>query len=150
LFERSFVSEFTKTLLKNIIQQIPAPTNFAAHSLNTLGKNVQDSQHSSLISSVASGLWTVMTLGYGGSQTSPTKDVARNSKSEFITHLPNLASDAYSSANHSIEAQIDCTNRLLAWQSCHILLILSNHCTNESLHNPYRLALFHFTDTQGN
>ncbi|CAF4721219.1 unnamed protein product, partial [Rotaria magnacalcarata] len=40
-------------------------------------------------------------------------------------------------------------NRHLANQSIHLLLILSNHFTNDAHRNPYRLALLHFTDTQG-
>ena len=64
--------------------------------------------------------------------------------------LPALAQDSNSV---TYEVPIDCAGRLLAWQSCHILLILSNHCTNSdtggsgSLYNPYRMALFHFTDS---
>ena len=40
-------------------------------------------------------------------------------------------------------------NRHLSNQSIHLLLILSNHFTNDIHRNPYRLALLHFTDTQG-
>ena len=40
-------------------------------------------------------------------------------------------------------------NHHLANQSIHLLLILSNHFTSETHRNPYRLALLHFTDTQG-
>jgi hypothetical protein len=43
----------------------------------------------------------------------------------------------------------DLRNRHLANQSIHLLLILSNHFTNDVHRNPYRLALLHFTDTQG-
>jgi hypothetical protein len=107
----------------------------------------------SLLSSVTSSLWTVMTLGLASS--SNTVSTASNSNNTNIqkipTHLPNLPSDIYSNPNSNVtETLIDCHNRLLAWQSVHILLVLSNHCTNESLYNPYRLALFHFTDTLGN
>ena len=42
----------------------------------------------------------------------------------------------------------DLRNRHLANQSIHLLLILSNHFTNDAHRNPYRLALLHFTDTQ--
>ena len=100
----------------------------------------------SLISSVTSGLWTMMTLGYS----SPASDGPPYTKnSEIITYLPDLRSDSHSKSNSGKEMFIECSDRLLAWQSCHILLILSNHCTNETLYNPYRLALFHFTDSQG-
>ena len=44
----------------------------------------------------------------------------------------------------------DLRNRHLANQSIHLLLILSNHFTNDAHRNPYRLALLHFTDTRGN
>ena len=96
-----------------------------------------------MLSSVASGLWTVMTLGLSSSSTTTTTET---STSETTT-TSKTNNDLY--LNTTNETQIDCTNRLLALQSCHILLILSNHCTNESFRNPYRLALFHFTDTQG-
>jgi hypothetical protein len=43
----------------------------------------------------------------------------------------------------------DLRNRYLSNQSIHLLLILSNHFTNDVHRNPYRLALLHFTDTQG-
>lgn len=129
------VSDFIKALLTNIIQQMPMP-----QSLTTSETGSQRS----LMSSVTSGLWSVMTLGYGsaGNHSPPyTK------KSEIVTYLPNLSHDS-NTASSVHDTTIDCTKRLLAWQSCHILLILSNHCTNESLYNPYRSGLFHFTDIQ--
>jgi hypothetical protein len=86
-----------------------------------------------MLSSVASGLWTVMTLGLASSTQTQTTTPAISTTSN----------------DTNLNETLDCTNRLLALQSCHILLILSNHCTNESFRNPYRLALFHFTDTQG-
>jgi hypothetical protein len=43
----------------------------------------------------------------------------------------------------------DLRNHHLSNQSIHLLLILSNHFTNDVHRNPYRLALLHFTDTQG-
>jgi len=49
----------------------------------------------------------------------------------------------------SIDTTIDLSNRHLSNQSIHLLLILSNHFTNDVHRNPYRLALLHFTDTQG-
>lgn len=116
------VSDFVKSLLRNIIQQIPCPTT------------ANNGANRTMLSSVASGLWTVMTLGLSSSSTEkPTEQTT--SKINDVNLNTN-------------ETLIDCTNRLLALQSCHILLILSNHCTNESFRNPYRLALFHFTDTQ--
>ena len=38
----------------------------------------------------------------------------------------------------------------LAQQSLHLLLVLGNHCTGDrQLHNPFRQALFHMSDLQG-
>ena len=98
------------------------------------------------MSSVASGLWSVMTLGLGSSGASSTVNTQEDDNEK--TYLPNLPTDNSSANQNTTDIQIDCSTRLLAWQSCHILLVLSNHCTNESFYNPYRLALFHFTDTQ--
>lgn len=70
-----------------------------------------------------SSFWSIMTLGYSTSQ---------------------------SNKDDASQETINYTDRLLALQSCHILLILSNYCTNDiTFRNPFRLALFHFTDTQG-
>jgi len=133
------VSDFIKCLLKNVIQQMPIP-----HGTSSAGLNSQKS----LISSVASGLWSVMTLGYGSSGSPQPPVTLTTSNQSLLTYLPNLPNDNDNSSSNLNDTQIDCENRLLAWQSCHVLLILSNHCSNESLCNPYRLALFHFTDTQ--
>lgn len=130
----SFVSDFIKTLLKNIIQQMPVP------------QNMSPNYSENLISSVTSGLWSVMTLGYGSSASQSSYNSKKSE--EIFTYLPNLTHDCNTSG-HANDNNIDCMNRLLAWQSCHILLILTNHCSNESLYHPYRLALFHFTDSQG-
>jgi hypothetical protein len=137
------VSEFVKSLLKHIIKQMPQPPNqtLSSHLTNTSNEVGQRS----LFSSVAIGLWSVVTLGYGSSSAA----VTLSANSEDTTFLPSIPSEGNGSASASSnDVQIDCGTRLLAWQSCHILLVLSNHCTNEILYNPYRLALFHFTDTQ--
>ena len=90
-----------------------------------------------------------MTLGYGSSnETAANDQSSTTTNQQMTTYLPSLPNDSDGASSNINDSQIDCENRLLAWQSCHILLILSNHCTNESLCNPYRLALFHFTDTQ--
>lgn len=52
-------------------------------------------------------------------------------------------------ASKSVETAHAFRNRHLSNQSIHLLLILSNHFTNDVHRNPYRLALLHFTDTQG-
>ena len=127
--------------------------------VKTLASYLQDSQaqRSSIISSLTSGLWSVVTLGLASSNSNEaetnlekTNSSTQEKQKPLVTFLPNLPTDA-SNANSSYiyDAQIDCSSRLLAWQSCHLLLVLVNHCTSESLYNPYRLALFHFTDTQG-
>ena len=137
------MSEFVKALLKNIIQQMPQPPNqnLSSHLTNT---SSDVSGQRSILSSLSSGLWSVVTLGYGGGSYA-----AVPSSSQDITYLPSIPADGNGSASgNSNDVQIDCASRLLAWQSCHILLVLSNHCTNEALYNPYRLALFHFTDTR--
>lgn len=42
------------------------------------------------------------------------------------------------------------SDKLLAKQSLLLILVLANHCTSDlELHNPYRQALFSFTDSQG-
>lgn len=81
---------------------------------------------------VSSGsLWSVMTFGMGSSASTSTT---------------NISTEA---SNNSSESTIDLTEKHLANQSIHLLLILSNHFTNDVHRNPYRLALLHFTDTQG-
>ena len=42
------------------------------------------------------------------------------------------------------------TETLLANQSLLLILVLANHCTSDKgLHNPYRQALFSFSNSQG-
>ena len=42
------------------------------------------------------------------------------------------------------------SDTLLANQSLLLILVLANHCTSDKgLHNPYRQALFSFTNSQG-
>jgi hypothetical protein len=81
----------------------------------------------SSIFSYLDGLWSVVTLGMGSSSTPTTTEGT----------IP---------AN---DPAFDLRNRHLANQSIHLILILSNHFTNDVHRNPYRLALLHFTDTQG-
>ncbi|CAM4827794.1 unnamed protein product [Rotaria magnacalcarata] len=63
-----------------------------------------------------------------------------------------MGSSATPAVAEATVTAIDSTNTLrnhhLANQSIHLLLILSNHFTNDLHRNPYRLALLHFTDTQ--
>jgi hypothetical protein len=95
-----------------------------------------------------------MTLGMAGGSsetTSPASDPKIKSKDKpLTTYLPSLPTDNSTTGTGAYiydSPPVDCAVRVLAWQSCHLLLVLANHCTNESLYNPYRLALFHFTDT---
>ena len=125
---------------------MPIPHGTALYSFSSSSSS---NSQKSIISSVASGLWSVMTLGYGSSSSSSTTPSVTTNNQSLVTYLPNLPNDNDNSSSNLNDTQIDCENRLLAWQSCHVLLILSNHCSNESLCNPYRTALFHFTDTQG-
>ena len=159
------VSEFIRVLLVNTIQQMPEPSaaSISAHLAHMADPSAGAAHagSSSLLSSVTSGLWTVMTLGLVSSSAPPppveqsasSGDSSAN-QDTIVTYLPSLNGENNSSVSSKSggaagDAPLDCASRLLAWQSCHILLVLSNHCTNESLYNPYRLALFHFTDTQG-
>ncbi|CAF3752355.1 unnamed protein product [Rotaria sp. Silwood1] len=118
------ISEFTRTLLEHFIKQTECPSTLAVAPLD--GSNGDSGTLYKIGQSFAYGLWSVVTLGMGSSSTSNTTD-------ETLT-----ANDpAYELRNHH-----------LANQSIHLLLILSNHFTNDAHRNPYRLALLHFTDTQ--
>lgn len=150
------MADFVKVLLTNIIQQMPAPPqNVSSQTMLLMASKNQNAaspqQQSSWFSSVGSGLWTVMTLGLASGSSSQPAESTDTDKQQLQTYLPAFSNDTYNNAHSSspYDMPIDCSSRLLAWQSCHILLVLTNHCTNESLYNPYRLVLFHFTDTQG-
>ena len=108
---------------------MPAPQNLSSQYM-PLNNNSQRS----IMSSVTSGLWSVMTLGYGGTS-SNSPPYSKNSE-EIFTFLPELPQDSNSAGNYN-DSPIECNNRLLAWQSCHIILILTNHCTNESLYKNF-------------
>ena len=74
-----------------------------------------------LLRCVVAGLWSVMTLGLAGGGKS---DDGGGKGAEPDTVLAN--------------------------QSLLLILVLANHCTSEAeLHNPYREALFSFTNSQG-
>ena len=52
----------------------------------------------------------------------------------------------------SPEEEEEVSDKLLANQSLLLILVLANHCTGQApgvLNNPYRQALFSFTDSQG-
>ena len=49
-----------------------------------------------------------------------------------------------------VETDETVSDKLLAKQSLLLILVLTNHCTSDlEMHNPYRQALFSFTDSQG-
>ncbi|CAF2004200.1 unnamed protein product [Rotaria magnacalcarata] len=120
------ISEFTRTLLEHFIKQTECPSTLAVAPLS--GSDGDSGTLYKIGQSVAYGLWSVVTLGMGSSSTSNTTD-------ETVT---------------ADDPAYELRNRHLANQSIHLLLILSNHFTNDAHRNPYRLALLHFTDTQGN
>lgn len=94
-----------KTLLQNYINQEKCPPDL----LQELH------QGSSMLGSLSTGLWNIMTLG-----------MAKGS-----------------------EAKIEIADTLLASQSLLLILILTNHCTSErNMPNPYRQALFSFSNSQ--
>ncbi|CAF1168576.1 unnamed protein product [Rotaria sordida] len=118
------ISEFTRTLLEHFIKQIECPPFLAADS--TDGSKNESGSLFKIGQTVASSLWSVVTLGMSSSSTSTATEGTAT----------------------SIDSIKDLRNRHLSNQSIHLLLILSNHFTNDIHRNPYRLALLHFTDTQ--
>ena len=80
-----------------------------------------------IVTFILGSFWSVMTLGMSS------------------TTATNVAEEVAP----SIESTNILRNRHLSNQSIHLLLILSNHFTSDVHRNPYRLALLHFTDTQG-
>jgi hypothetical protein len=121
--------------------------------MKNLASYLQNSQPQaqSLMSSLTTGLWSVMTFGMtsGKTKSGASPGEKSNEQKPLALFLPSLPTDnsTATGAYMNDTPLMDCASRLLAWQSCHMLLVLVNHCTNESLYNPYRLALFHFTDT---
>jgi len=122
---------FMKTLLLNYVKQEMAPEEL----LKAFGEGDRSSLLYGLATGVASGIWSVLTLGIG---TGATPDDATENR---MSKTP------------------------LADQSLHLILILANHCTIDAPigrgldyrgadgsllpHNPYRQALFSFTNSQG-
>ncbi|UJR14717.1 hypothetical protein I4U23_001710 [Adineta vaga] len=119
------ISEFTRTLLEHFIKQTDCPSALAVVPLND--SNGDSGTLYKIGQSVAQGLWSVVTLGMASS-------TASTSTADGIVPPTDPA--------------YDLRNRHLANQSIHLILILSNHFTNDAHRNPYRLALLHFTDTQ--
>lgn len=78
-----------------------------------------------LVLSIAAGLWNVITMGMGS-----------NSKNVQVSN---------GGTTEDEERKRD-TETPLASQSLLLLLVLTNHCT--ATHNPYRDALYCFTDSQ--
>ncbi|CAE1315788.1 DYM [Acanthosepion pharaonis] len=100
-----------KALLRNYINQEKCPAELFKASNNSSGMLYN------ITSSVASGIWNVVTLGMGGG--------AKKKEEECFNEA------------------------LLSNQSILFILVLANHCTGErSLNNPYRQALYSFTNSQ--
>lgn len=110
--QSAFAPIIVCTLLNNFTQQEHAPPGLLTQP-----------HGSSLVLSIAAGLWNVITLGIGNSR----KNIQISS----------------GGANEEIERKRD-TETPLASQSLLLLLVLTNHWTTS--HNPYRDALFSFTD----
>lgn len=101
-----------KALLRNYINQEKCPAELYKHTTDGVGALA------SMTASLASSLWSVVTLGMGASSSE------KKHEEEF-------------------------NETLLANQSLLFLLVLVNHCTSErALNNPYRQALFQFTNSQ--
>ncbi|KAH3746684.1 dymeclin-like [Dreissena polymorpha] len=104
-----------KALLRNYVNQEKCPHELYKNTTDSVGAIAN------MTASLASSLWSVVTLGMGSS--------------------------ASASATKKTEEEFNET--LLANQSLLFLLVLANHCTSElALKNPYRQALFQFTNAQ--
>ncbi|OXU25724.1 hypothetical protein TSAR_015033 [Trichomalopsis sarcophagae] len=102
------------TLLNNFAEQAHAPPGL-----------LTPQPGSSIVFSIAAGLWNVITMGMGSSL-----------KNVQVGHGGNM---------EDIERKRD-TETPLASQSLLLLLVLTNHWT--ASHNPYRDALFTFTNIE--
>ncbi|KAL4216561.1 hypothetical protein ACF0H5_024284 [Mactra antiquata] len=101
-----------KALLRNYMNQEKCPSELYKNTTDGVGALA------SMTASLASSLWSVVTLGMGASGND------KKPEEEF-------------------------NETLLANQSLLFLLVLVNHCTSDrSLNNPYRQALFQFTNSQ--
>ncbi|XP_053388105.1 dymeclin-like isoform X2 [Mercenaria mercenaria] len=101
-----------KALLRNYMNQEKCPVELYKNTADGVGALA------SMTASLASSLWSVVTLGMGSS--------SNEKKPEEEFH-----------------------ETLLANQSLLFLLVLANHCTSDrALNNPYRQALFQFTNSQ--
>ncbi|KAK3927790.1 Dymeclin [Frankliniella fusca] len=112
-----------KTLLQHFINQTKVPPGFLNHN----------GQGGSIVLGLASGLWSIVTLGYG-----------RSNETDELQ----MAIEAANTPEERQKAREALHSRApLAGQSLLLLLVLVNHCTSEKgpLQNPYRQALFSFT-----
>lgn len=140
------ISDFTRSLLQHFMQQAEcppflavesvSPANGDSGSLYKIGQSVASAYRfpprgsCMIVSGIVGSLWSVMTFGMSSSS-------------------PAAAAATANDGGKLPEATNTLRNRHLSNQSIHLLLILSNHFTNDVHRNPYRLALLHFTDTQG-
>ena len=59
-----------------------------------------------------------MTLGYGSSnETAANDQSSTTTNQQMTTYLPSLPNDSDGASSNINDSQIDCENRLLAWQS---------------------------------
>lgn len=112
-----------RTLLQHFINQTKVPPGLLSG----------DGQGGSIVLGLASGLWSIVTLGYGRS----------NETDELL-----MAIEAATTPEERQKAREALHSRApLAGQALLLLLVLVNHCTSDKgvLRNPYRQALFSFT-----
>lgn len=115
-----------KTLLQHFINQTKVPPGL----LNP------DGHGGSIVLGLASGLWSIVTLGYGRS----------NETDELLMAIETATTpEERQKAREALHSRAP-----LAGQALLLLLVLVNHCTSDKgpLRNPYRQALFSFTAAQ--
>ena len=81
-----------------------------------LQENQMTATQRSLFSSVASGLWSVVTLGYGSpasTASNPAPKPSNDNNAPIITYLPSLPSEGSNSNGNGADIQIDCANRYI-------------------------------------
>ncbi|XP_015513933.2 dymeclin isoform X2 [Neodiprion pinetum] len=110
------------TLLHNFVRQDHAPPGLLTQQN---GGGLVLSIAGVVRKHILAGLWNVITMG-----------MAKNSKNVQVSNVGTTEDE---------ERQRD-TETPLASQSLLLLLVLTNHCT--ATHNPYRDALYTFTDSQ--
>jgi hypothetical protein len=118
-----------KQLLANFADRVKAPASL-----------YQGSGGGSIILGLASGLWSALTFGYGSGDSSASPGTGSSSKG-----------GKGAGNEDDRESNALWRNTPLALQSVHLLLVLATHCTRDrqGVPNPYRQALFSFTNSAG-